>query len=126
MPRTVKEWIAKHDDQAIPCAVKRRKFQEAYGCCQGPCHRQLDPSDSWDLDHIKRLADGGENRESNLQVLCDWCHAKKTSFENSMGAKANRVFDRAYGIKPKKQGNFARLRAWRDRILAERPERDTT
>ena len=33
-------------------------------------------------DHIVPLADGGADDESNLQSLCDPCHAVKTAAEN--------------------------------------------
>lgn len=29
------------------------------------------------LDHIKRYADGGSNRDDNLRVLCATCHATR-------------------------------------------------
>lgn len=29
------------------------------------------------IDHIKRLADGGTNKLSNLQCLCNVCHSKR-------------------------------------------------
>ena len=118
MARTIEEWQGRNDDARPPRSVYRRKFQEADGKCQ-ECHRTVYSADSWELDHIVRLKDGGGNREKNLRVLCSWCHALKTGRENSQGAKSNRIFDRAHGIKSR-PGPFARLRAWRDRILAER------
>ena len=33
-------------------------------------------------DHIKPVADGGTNEESNLQTLCASCHSVKTSQDN--------------------------------------------
>ena len=31
-----------------------------------------------EVDHIREVADGGDNRPSNLQLLCDYHHKKKT------------------------------------------------
>lgn len=101
--RKVEEWIGDNDDQNPPRYVYRRKFAEADGKCQGPCHRTLGPADKWQLDHIRRLKDAlpGENlnRESNLQVLCEWCHGMKTSLENRQGAREARIQDRHLGLK---------------------------
>ena len=37
------------------------------------------------LDHIKRVADGGDDSPSNLQALCACCHANKTAYEAKYG-----------------------------------------
>jgi len=34
------------------------------------------------LDHVTRVADGGSDNRSNLQMLCACCHAAKTAIEN--------------------------------------------
>ncbi|QFS17028.1 HNH endonuclease [Acinetobacter indicus] len=38
-----------------------------------------------ELDHIKNIAQGGTEDESNLQSLCTPCHKKKTQQESRMG-----------------------------------------
>jgi len=46
--------------------------------CKG-CQQQLD---AWfEVDHTKRLADGGSNHVDNLTAMCRNCHGKKTSME---------------------------------------------
>ena len=40
-----------------------------------------------DVDHILNVADGGTDDLSNLQLLCEWHHKRKTQAE----AKAKRV-----------------------------------
>ena len=37
------------------------------------------------LDHIKPLANGGDNHISNIQVLCVACHGDKTKQEKANG-----------------------------------------
>ena len=39
----------------------------------------------FEIDHIKPLAIGGTNDESNLQILCQGCHKNKTSDEQEQG-----------------------------------------
>jgi len=39
------------------------------------------PWDAQDLDHIKRVADGGGDERENLQMLCAYCHALKSRRE---------------------------------------------
>jgi 5-methylcytosine-specific restriction protein A len=65
MSRSVPEWIGKTDDTPPPPRVRLRVF-EAHN---GKCHltgRKIGPADQWDVDHVLALANGGENRESNL------------------------------------------------------------
>lgn len=78
MARTTQEWIGKTDDSPIPPRVRLRIWFKFGGVCQGRCCRKLDAGDKWHADHKVALINGGENRESNLQLLCDWCHGKKT------------------------------------------------
>lgn len=112
--KNLKEWIGKNDDDWPPPQwVYRRKFELAGECCQGPCGRKLSAADKWHLDHIKRVRDGGENRESNLQVLCEWCHGEKTAGENKAGAKANRNFARHHGYKKPRSIRVKRDGRWK-------------
>jgi 5-methylcytosine-specific restriction endonuclease McrA len=52
--------------------------QQNWKCKQ--CHEQLT---AWfEVDHIKRLDQGGTNDVQNLVALCRNCHGEKTSMEN--------------------------------------------
>jgi hypothetical protein len=53
---------AKSDDQCACCNIKL--------------------GDSYHIDHIRSLANGGDNNESNLQALCGTCHRDKSRQEN--------------------------------------------
>jgi 5-methylcytosine-specific restriction protein A len=75
--RKLPEWVADHDDQAIPARVKLRLFEAADRRCQ-ECHRPLVGKDKPQYDHIVALINGGEHRENNLRVLCGACHIPKT------------------------------------------------
>ncbi|MGP9018899.1 HNH endonuclease [Streptomyces sp. BR1] len=39
------------------------------------------PADGVDVDHVRPLSLGGEDVDSNVQVLCHECHQLKTSTE---------------------------------------------
>jgi hypothetical protein len=61
------------------------------------------PGDKPARDHIVALADGGENIESNFQILCGQCHEAKTSVENTDRAKVRSMKAKHLGIrKPSK------------------------
>lgn len=100
MARTVPEWIADHDDQAIPRLVKARIWAAANGCC-AKTGRKLRAGDAHQFDHIKPLADGGEHRESNLQLLSDDAHKAKTAEEAHDRAKERRIHAKHHGYWPK-------------------------
>lgn len=107
MSRDVPEWIAKHDNEAIPPRVRLRVFQRSDGRC-ALCTRPLRP-DHWECDHIISLINGGQHREKNLQALCDEpCHSNKTKRDV---AEKSHVYKRAasnVGIKKPRS-----IRAWR-------------
>lgn len=77
MSRTVPEWIGKTDDTPIPPRVKARIFGRAGEQC-AVCTKPIPCFEHPEFDHIVALINGGENRESNIQVLCQNCHGRKT------------------------------------------------
>lgn len=97
--RSVPEWRGATPDSAIPTRVRIRLFERCGGIC-ALTGRKLGPGE-WDLDHKKALADRGEHRESNLQVVWRPKHREKTSIENSDRAKADRIFAKHHGVWPK-------------------------
>lgn len=75
--RSVPEWIAKRDDEAIPPRVKLRVFDRCKERC-AVCTLEIRGKLTPEYDHIVALINGGQHRESNLQVLCSECHKDKT------------------------------------------------
>lgn len=98
--RSVDEWIAKHDDQAIPPRVRLRIFEKFGGICQ-LSQRKIMPGDEWQVDHIVALWRGGSHRESNLQPVLKIPHREKSTEEQSIQAKCDRIRKKHLNIWPK-------------------------
>jgi len=77
MSRSVEEWIGKDADEAIPPRVRIRTFDRYSGRC-AICKRRISGRLLARYDHVQALCNRGENRESNLQLLCHECHDNKT------------------------------------------------
>lgn len=106
MSRSVPEWIADHDDQAIPTRVLLRVFGS--GDCK-KCGRRLRPG-HWAADHIIALVNGGEHRESNLQALCaSPCHSDKTRADVAEKSTVRRKRSKDIGIRKARSP----MRGWR-------------
>ena len=103
--RSVPEWIADHDDQAIPRLVKARIWAAANGCC-AKTGRKLRAGDAHQFDHIKPLIDGGEHRESNLQLLSVEAHKEKTSEEAHQRTKERRIHAKHHGYWPESKAKI--------------------
>ena len=115
MSRSVPEWIAKHDDAAIPARVKDRVMLAANSvclCCQREIARGLRP----EFDHIVPLILGGEHRESNLQMLCHECHGLKTRLDVKLKAKVARVRKKNLGFRPPSRFPGSRNSQWKIKI----------
>jgi 5-methylcytosine-specific restriction protein A len=97
--RAVPEWVADHPDQDIPKRVKLRILDRCGGKC-GLTGKKLRPGE-FDFDHITRLRDGGEHRESNLHVVWRPKHREKTAHENSEQSDADRIRAKHLGLWPK-------------------------
>lgn len=107
--RTVPEWIGKTDDAAIPQAVKLRIFARCDGRC-GLSNVKIMVGDAYDFDHKKALWEGGEHRETNLQIVLRARHREKSGADQTRQAKADRVRAKHLGLKSKSKGA---IRSWR-------------
>lgn len=71
-----------------------------------PCAKELkrigfNPMQSlWDMDHVVPLRDGGGRGKEWLWTLCQLCHKKKTSRENSLRAQAEDYIQSMLGFDP--------------------------
>lgn len=101
MPRAVPEWIGKTDDHRAPGGVRDR-IMKLDGKCH-LCSRPIGPGEKWDLDHVKALINGGENRESNLRPVHRKCHVEKTAEDVAEKAKIAAIRKKHVGITKPKQ-----------------------
>jgi 5-methylcytosine-specific restriction protein A len=101
LPRSIPEWIGRTDDSMPPVSVYDRLWrkQEGRDAITG---LPFTSKDKIVRDHIIPLADGGENRESNLQLITLEMHKIKTGEEATARGKERRIHerDRGYQRKP--------------------------
>lgn len=98
MSRAVPEWIGKTDDSTIPDRVKERVLRASEDSCVR-CSRKVGGKLRPEFDHVTPLILGGQNRESNLQLLCNECHGAKTKLDVKLKSKVARVRQKSFGIK---------------------------
>jgi len=107
MSRSTEEWIAKNDDQAIPARVKVRVFSRCNGrCCE--CGVVIVGAIRPEFDHVVALVNGGSNRESNIQCLCQNCHSVKSKSDVAQKATTYRKHAKHIGLKKPRT-----IRSWR-------------
>ncbi|MEP0323253.1 HNH endonuclease [Bauldia litoralis] len=108
MSRSVSEWIGATDDTAIPPRVRLRVFDAKGGKCHS-CGRKIAAGERWTCEHLIALINGGENRESNLDITCDWCLPSKNAADVAEKSKVASLRKSHLGIKERKPG----FRGWR-------------
>lgn len=120
--RTNAEWIGKTPDSRPPKSVIDRLFLQQNGRC-ALSGKKIGPKDVKHCDHIKSLEDGGENRESNLQLVLKQPHIEKTIEENSARAKERRIRLKHAGLWPETKAKIkSRGFPKRNRIVQEDEE----
>jgi len=106
MARTLKEWVGKTPDTAIPPRVRQRVWERHAGICH-ICKGAIGHK-KWHADHVKALIKDipGEphgNRESNLAPAHDICNLKKAAEEAAEKAEVARMKQKHSGARqPKK------------------------
>lgn len=65
-------------------------FLERHGCCR-ECGRKLGPSDSWIVEHVIALENGGKNDWDNLGLTCSWCKPVKDARDHAQAGKQRRT-----------------------------------
>lgn len=98
MSRAVPEWIGKTDDTPVPPRVRLRVFEAKGGKCHS-CGRKIRPGERWTCEHLVALINKGQNRESNLDVTCDWCLPAKNAADVREKSHVRKRQARNIGIK---------------------------
>lgn len=120
MSREIPEWRGKTDDTPAPPRVRLRIFERHNGVCY-LSGRRIAAGEPWDLDHIKPLCLGGENRESNLAPALRDKHKEKTRGDVAAKAKSYKARRRNAGVK--KQRTITRWRRFSGEIVIASRER---
>jgi 5-methylcytosine-specific restriction endonuclease McrA len=74
---------ARDGEQCAVCTIGNKMSFTREGYLQKSLH----------VDHVTALRSGGSNHDDNLQLLCDFCHKKKTAREQAEIAR--RRWDRS-------------------------------
>lgn len=98
--RSLPEWVGATPDTPIPPRVRLRVWERCEGRC-GECGRKLTPADTWIVEHLVALINGGLNRESNLGITCGWCKPNKDARDVAEKAKVAKIKAKHLGIKSK-------------------------
>jgi 5-methylcytosine-specific restriction protein A len=70
--RSVEEWVGRTDDTPVPPRVRLRVFDAHGGRCH-LCGRKIRVGEVWTCEHLIALINGGQNRETNLDLTCCNC-----------------------------------------------------
>lgn len=93
----LKEWFGKRPESMPGQTVLFRLHALQNGVCACGCGQVMDfNTDKIDCDHRIALIDGGENRESNLQLLLNACHKGKTAKEATARSEERRHKAKAF------------------------------
>ena len=95
--RSIAEWIGKTPDTPVPDHVQLRILLRQSRLCAIE-NRPRGIGEEFQCDHKIRLKDGGENRESNLQMILEARHKIKSAAERKAGKKVDRIQKKVLGI----------------------------
>lgn len=116
--RDVKEWIGKTPNSVPPPTVLARIFLRAGGRCH-ISNRQIAAGEPWQVEHVKALSLGGENRERNMRPALTDPHKEKTRQETDLREKADRIRMKHLGLHKSKHPMKSRKAASVRRIDME-------
>lgn len=108
--RSVPEWIGASPDAKVPDRVRLRIFERAGGVCH-ISGRKIAAGESWEIEHIKALCNGGEHRESNMAPALTDPHKGKTAQDRREKAAIDRKRKRHLGIRKTKGRPMAGTKA---------------
>lgn len=99
--RAIEEWVGKKPDTPVPPRVQLRILLRQSRLCAITGVRIDGIKVKAQCDHIKRLEAGGENRESNLQMIAVEPHKAKTADEEKVEKWVSSRQKTSLGIKKK-------------------------
>ncbi len=99
MSRAVPEWIGKTPDTPAPPRVRLRVFEAHNGVCH-IAKRKIAAGEPWQLEHVKAIINGGENRESNMAPALVDKHREKTAEDLAEKSAVYRKALSDKGIRP--------------------------
>ena len=73
-------------------------FEAAKGVCH-LCEQRIQVGQPWEVEHVRPLALGGADDESNMRPAHKACHAGKTKADAASWSKAKRCAVKHNGIK---------------------------
>lgn len=97
-PRPTSEWIGKRPESVAPPRVRQRVRDRDGGICR-LCSTAIKPAESFELDHIVALINGGANKETNLSAVHKHCHVAKTASDVAEKAKVAAIRQKFTGAK---------------------------
>ena len=107
---------------SVPPRVKLRIFERFKGACY-LSNVKIQPGDTWELEHIIALCNGGTHSESNMAPALTAPHKVKTKADMRAKTKNERIRKRFAGIKParkitrwRKKPSF-RFMTWKKKLL---------
>lgn len=115
MTRSVEPWVGRDDDAVPPPRVRARVFLAKDGRCH-KCHRKIQPGETWTLEHLIAIVNGGRNAEDNLDVTCDWCLPAKNAADAAIKKKSASVRAKHLGLKPKTGFSTNRSGKWKRKM----------
>lgn len=77
--------------------LQRLKVFEAAGGRCHLCEQRIQVGQKWDVEHVRPLALGGADDESNMRPAHKACHATKTKADAASWSKAKRIKAKLYG-----------------------------
>lgn len=116
--RSTEEWKGKTPDTAVPDYVKLRVWERHEGICH-ISKRKISAGEPWDVEHVKAICNGGENREGNLAPALRDKHKGKTANDRKFKAKTDKQKKKHLGIKKPKDWNTG-LKKGFDGIVRDR------
>lgn len=84
-------------------------FEAAKGVCH-LCEQRIQVGQAWEVEHVRPLALGGSDDESNMRPAHKACHKDKTKTDAASWSKAKRVKAKLYGIKRRSSLSHPTLR----------------